>query len=55
LTKMLQEFESNKEISYWYLKKTNTVVQSNLSYVTFQGRWLLNTGLIKMKCTVKGN
>jgi len=30
LTKMLQEFESNKEISYWYLKKPNTVVQVKL-------------------------
>ena len=33
-------------------------LQVNLSYVTFQGNsemWLLNTGLIDMKCTVKGN
>ena len=39
-------------------------IKSNLSYVTFQGnsemwshktRWLLNTGLIDMKCTVKRN
>ena len=39
-------------------------IQSNLSYVTFQFNieieshktgWMLNTDLINMKCTVKGN
>jgi len=45
---------SNKQ---WHIY-SKFLLQSNLSYVTFQGNieiWSLNTGLIDMKCIVKGN
>jgi hypothetical protein len=57
--------KANHNPQYSTYSQTSSVfyIQPNLFHVTFQGnietglhdRWSLNTGLINMNCTVKGN